>query len=84
MAEAPSPSLRGRLGALSLHAKYDPRETTANGRAMFLGRFDREVDPEGILPPEERARRAAFAKRAYFVRLAMKSAKARAKKRGKL
>ena len=42
-------SLRARLAAYALHAQQDPRETTANGRAAFLARFDREVDPEGRL-----------------------------------
>src|SRR5215218_2510968 len=39
-------SLRARLAAYALHAQRDPRQTTANGRAAFLARFDREVDPE--------------------------------------
>ena len=52
-------SLRARLAAYALHAQRDPRETTANGRAAFLARFDREVDPEGLLEPDERRRRAA-------------------------
>jgi hypothetical protein len=36
----------------------NPGETTASGRAAFLARFDREVDPEGLLEPDERRRRA--------------------------
>jgi hypothetical protein len=59
-------SLRARLAAYALHAQHDPRETTANGRAAFLARFDRDVDPEGLLEPDERARRAEQARRAYF------------------
>src|SRR5829696_9208500 len=74
-------SLRARLAAYALHAQRDPRETTANGRAAFLARFDREVDPEGLLEPEERRRRAEQARRAYFTRLALASAKARRAKR---
>ncbi len=70
-------SLRARLGAYALHAQHDSRETTANGRAAFLARFDREVDPEGLLEPDERRRRAEQARRAYFTRLALASAKAR-------
>jgi hypothetical protein len=70
-------SLRGRLGAYALHATHDPRAITANGRATFLARFEREVDPEGRLTPDERARRAEYAKRAYFTRLALKSAQVR-------
>jgi len=42
-----------------------------------MARFEREVDPDGTLPPEERARRAEHKRKAYFARLALKSAKAR-------
>jgi hypothetical protein len=52
---------------------------TAPARAAFLARFEAEVDPEGILPPEERARRAEFARKAYFAGMAFKSAKARSR-----
>ena len=74
-------SLRARLAAYALHAQRDPRETTANGRAAFLARFDREVDPEGVLEPEERRRRAEQARRAYFARLSLAAVKARQAKR---
>jgi hypothetical protein len=70
-------SIRARIGALALHSQRDRRETTAAGRAAFLGRFEREVDPDGLLDPAERARRAEFARKAYFARLALASAKAR-------
>lgn len=69
--------LRARLAAYTLHAKYDPRETTAAARAAFLDRFARQVDPEGTLPQHERTRRAEAARKAYFTRLALKSAQAR-------
>jgi hypothetical protein len=74
-------SLRARLAAYALHAQHDPRETTANGRAAFLARFDREVDPEGLLEPDERRRRAEQARRAYFARLSLAAVKARQAKR---
>lgn len=73
-------SLQGRIGAYRLHATHDPRETTANARAAFLARFEAEVDPNGELPAEERARRATAARKAYFARLAYSSAIARSKK----
>ena len=65
-------SLAGRIGAHSLHAKHDPRITTARGRAAFLAKFEAEVDPDGTLPPQERARRAEHARKAYFARLALR------------
>ncbi len=81
--EAQSRALRARLAAHSLHAQVaDPSAHTAPARKTFLDRFEREVDPDGTLSPQERARRAQHARKAYFTRLAMASAKARAARRG--
>jgi len=77
MATPEQRTLAGRIGGFSLHAQVDSREHTKPGRAAFLSRFDREVDPDGTLPPTERARRAGLARRAYFTRLALQSSKAR-------
>jgi hypothetical protein len=74
--------LRARIAAHVLHAQItDETEHTAPARAAFLSRFEREVDPQGVLEPEERARRAEHAKKAYFLKLALASLKARARKR---
>jgi hypothetical protein len=74
--------LRARIAAHLLHSQIsDEAEHTAPARAAFLSRFEREVDPEGVLDPEERARRADHAKKAYFLRLALASRKARADKK---
>jgi hypothetical protein len=70
-------SLRSRLAAHSLHSQRDSRELTAKARAKFLGRFLDEVDPDRELPEAERLRRAEHARKAYFTRLALASAKAR-------
>lgn len=70
-------SLIGRIGAHALHATHHPRETTAAARAAFLDRFEREADPDGLLPDNERARRATHLRKAYFTRLALASAKSR-------
>ncbi|MEE6286576.1 hypothetical protein V2J52_02785 [Georgenia sp. MJ173] len=59
----------------------DRAARTAPARAAMLARFEREVDPEGALTIEERTRRAGHARKAYFQRLALKSAKARRKSR---
>lgn len=74
-------ALRGRIGAFRLHATHDPRETTQAARAAFLERFEREVDPHGTLAEAERQRRALAARKAYFARLAYRSAIARARGR---
>jgi len=70
-------SLRGRMGAYVVHARYDPRLTTAPARAAFLKRFLDEVDPDRVLPESERLRRAAAARKAYFTRLAFLASRRR-------
>jgi hypothetical protein len=72
-------SLRSRLAAYSLQAQRDSKETTQAARAAFLNRFEREVDPDGSLPPAERARRAQAALRAHMTRLALASSRARSR-----
>jgi len=70
-------ALRGRIGAYRLHASHDPKETTSPARRAFLARFEAEVDPDGTLAPEERARRAEMALRAHMATLAYRSARVR-------
>ena len=70
-------SLRGRIGANALHARYDSKELTAPARAAFRNRFEREVDPAGELDPAERGRRARHALKEHMLRLSLASAKAR-------
>jgi hypothetical protein len=81
LATAAERSLRARLAAHTLHATHDSRELTAPARAAFLGRFEREADPEGVLDPAERTRRAEHLRKAFFARLALKSAQARRRKK---
>jgi hypothetical protein len=83
MALSPSErSLRARLAAHTLHSRVDSTEHTKPARSAFLDRFEQEVDPDLILPPDERKRRAEQARKAYFTRLALRSAKARRQRRG--
>jgi hypothetical protein len=74
-------SLRARLAVHTLHARRDSRQTTAKGRAEFLARFEREVDPDGVLDPTERRRRADHARRAYFTRLSLAAVAAKRARR---
>ena len=74
-------ALLGRIGAYRLHATRDSKATTAKARATFLSRFEREVDPDGVLPADERRRRAEYARKAHFARLAPASARVRSKSR---
>ena len=73
-------AMRGRVGAYVKHSRHDPRESTALARAAFLSKFLDEVDPDRTLPEPERLRRAEMARRAYFSRLALRSAQTRARK----
>jgi hypothetical protein len=75
-------SLRGRIAVQTMHAQGKTNTTPA--RAKFLERFEREVDPDGVLPEAERAKRAAHARRAYMTRLALKSSQARRSKKAAL
>ena len=45
-----------------------------------MNRFEKQVDPDGLLPPEERAKRAAHAKTLHYLQLGRKSGEARRKK----
>ena len=74
-------TLRARLAAYAMHAQHDARATTANARAAFLAKFERQADPEGLLPAAERQRRAAQLRSAYFARLAFAAATARRARR---
>lgn len=74
-------ALRGRIAAHAMHSRNDGRRITTPARKVFLDRFEREVDPDQILSPKERARRAQQARRSYFSALALKSAKARRDRR---
>ncbi|MBB3666384.1 MULTISPECIES: hypothetical protein [Prauserella salsuginis group] len=70
--------MRARIAAHAQHAQG--RTNTAAARKAFADRWEREVDPDGVLAPVERAKRAEHAKRAHFQRLALKSAQSRARK----
>ena len=70
-------SLLGRVGAHNAHSRHDSRDLTANARAAFLETFLDQVDPNRELPEAERRRRAEHAKKAYFGKLALKSAQVR-------
>lgn len=77
---AHSPTQRALAARIAAHSKWantDPVAGTAAARAAFLDRFEREVDPLKLLDPAERHRRAEHARKAYFTRLALASAKAR-------
>jgi hypothetical protein len=74
-------TLRAQIAAHTSWANTSNRAArTAAARIAAMDRFAKQVDPDGVLSPDERARRAESAKKAYFLRLAAKSAKARARR----
>lgn len=75
-------TLRARVAVHSSWAKTSDRAArTAPARAASIARFEREVDPDGTLPPAERARRAESARKAYMARLSLAASRARSNKR---
>jgi hypothetical protein len=75
-------SLRGRAAGHTSWAKTPNRAArTKPGRDKFESRFEREVDPDGTLPPAERARRVKSARSAYFANLARQGAAAARERR---
>lgn len=84
MADQPlSPAERRLRASIASNRRWafteDRPAATAPARAAFLRKFEDEVDPDGLLDPDERARRAEHARRAHFQALALKSARARRK-----
>ncbi len=73
---------RARIGGYTLAATHDPKQYTQAARNGFWQRFLNEVDPQRVLPEAERDRRAKAAMRAHMTRLALRSARARAKRKG--
>lgn len=72
---------RAKLGAHTSWANTtNPTARTAPAREAADRRFEKQVDPEGVLPPEERARRAKHARAAFYARIQLKSKQARAKR----
>jgi len=55
----------------------DRSARTRPARQGFLSRFEKEVDPDGTLPPAERQIRAEHAMRAHMLRLAKRAVAAR-------
>jgi hypothetical protein len=63
-------NINARIAAeISWARTTDRSARTRPARQAFLKRFEREVDPDGKLPPDERRRRAEHALRAHMLRL---------------
>jgi hypothetical protein len=72
---------RVKTAKLAAHASWakesDPSARTAPARQAADARFEHEVDPDGVLPVAERHRRAQHARKAFYARMALRSAQAR-------
>jgi hypothetical protein len=70
--------LRSQIGAHISWARTENRSArTLPARLALLDKFEKQADPEGKLLPAERAKAAESLRRAYYARLALKSAQAR-------
>lgn len=68
----------GRIGAHRKWAMTEDRSAaTQAARDGLYRRFEDEVDPDRILPADERAKRVENARKAHYLQLAMKSVAAR-------
>lgn len=71
-------SLRARAAAYTRWAFVSDRTAaTEVARRAARDRFHRLVDPDGVLPLDERAKRAESARRAFYADMARKSAASR-------
>lgn len=84
MAFSLSPEQRSQRARIAAHTRWsktlDATEATRPAREEFDRRFYDEVDPKRELDPATRERLANSARKAYFTRLAYKSARARSRK----
>lgn len=76
-----SPTERALQSRAASHARWakesDRSSATAPARAGLQARFERQVDPDGVLDPVERTKRAESARKAYYADLTRKSIAAR-------
>lgn len=74
--------LRSQIAADESWARTPDRSArTAAARRAADARFEKMVDPDGVLTVEERGKRAANARRAHYRRMALQSARARARQK---
>ena len=73
-----------QLGAqIAAHESWartaDRSARTAPARRAMMARFEKLVDPDGVYPEDVRERMAESARKAHYRRMALKSAKVRAR-----
>ena len=73
----------GRIGGLTAWSRNDAEVMVGPAHRGFRVRFERQVDPDGILDPHERMVRADRARRAHMLALAARSAEVRRARKGR-
>lgn len=72
---------RQQIARLAAHTRWareeDRSAATQAARDGMRRKFELEVDPNGVLLPDELAKRVESARKAHYQRLALKSAQAR-------
>jgi hypothetical protein len=61
----------------------DKSARTEPARRAADARFEKEADPDGVLTPEERARKADYLRRAAMAELSLRAAQARKRRQPK-
>lgn len=74
------------IARLAAHTRWagerDRTQATSSARRGLEAKWLREIDPDGVLPAEEREQRIANLRKAHMSRMALASARARRSKRG--
>lgn len=85
MAAPLSPAQRRLQASMAAHTRWakviDPKTATQPARDGLIARFEREVDPDGVLSVEDRRARALKLRQAHMQKLALRSSQARAAKK---
>lgn len=73
--------MAAKKAALARYAKHGTEGCTAAATAAFMKKFEDAVDPDRVLPEEERLRRAAMARKAHFTGLSLLASQKRGRPR---
>lgn len=69
------------VATVAAHARWarteDRTSATLKARQAAADRFEKQVDPDGKLPPATRAKLAASARKAFYQKMALRSAQVR-------
>ncbi len=83
-AEVAARADRTLIARIASHTSWanttDRAARTEPARRGLLDKFARQVDPDGVLAPAERERRAEAARKAFYLSMSRKSAEARRKR----